>query len=119
MADCGVCLYGCDDGDAPDLYNVYIVRARKRHVCCECRCAIQVGDDHEVARGRWDGQFTAFRTCLDCEDIATALSCDGSRMHGGLWEAMGDIRHEIGFACLSKLTRPSAKAKLQDYVNKG
>ena len=34
-------------------------------------------------------------TCLECEDIGNSLSCDGTWIHGGLWEAIDEIAEQI------------------------
>jgi hypothetical protein len=117
MSDCGVCLYGADDCEGADFYVLETRRAGKAHRCDECRKVIYKGERHEVVTGRWDGLFVRTRTCLDCVDIATSLSCNGSRMHGGLWEELESLRYEIGLGCIATLTRPTAKAKLQAWIN--
>lgn len=118
MSDCGACLY-FDDFDAASFYCRETRKARKAHTCFECHRTIQPGEHYEVVSGKWDGSISTYHTCAECVDIGTAMSCDGSRLHGGLWEMMADIRHEVGWGCLQKLTLTSAKVKLQDWINEG
>ena len=114
MSDCGVCL--TYDYDAPSLYSMADRKARKPHECCECHRVISPGEVYERVSGKWDGWMGSFATCAECADIATSLSCDGSRMHGGLWDSIDDLGPEVvGAACLLKLTTASAKAKLQAW----
>jgi hypothetical protein len=117
MSECDACLYIDSGYDPPDFYNIKMVKARKPHACCECRRTIAKGEEYERASGRWDRVVSTFHTCTECQDIATSLACDGGRMHGGLWEAMEDMRDAIGFGCLAKLTRASSKETLQQWLN--
>lgn len=115
MADCGVCIDN-GDFDAPAFYTQDDVRARKPHVCCECHDTIPRGAFYERTAGCWDGEVKTYCTCLACVDIATSLTCDGTRLHGGLWEALGDIGAEaFGASCLARLSTPDGKAKLQAW----
>jgi hypothetical protein len=117
MTDCTVCLFVDDGGPQPAFYTSRRVMARRPHRCCECGDAIAVGDRYERVTGKWDGRISTFTTCLNCVDIAEQLSCNGFRLHERLWEDLDEIRTEMGLGCLNRLTRPSAKAKLQAYLN--
>jgi hypothetical protein len=113
--DCGACLY-TDDGDIPDFYDSRDVRARKAHKCTECGCTIAVDERYERTSGKWGGDVRTYVTCAECADIATALSCDGGRLHGGLWEALNDLGPDVvGPGCLAKIATAAAKAKLQEW----
>ena len=52
-------------------------RARKPHVCCECRGAISKGDGYEYVVGIWGDKWLTFKTCEGCRDIRGALFCGG------------------------------------------
>jgi hypothetical protein len=118
MTDCGFCLMGADDGEPSDFYRRVIRTARKPHQCYECFDPIRPGDRYEETTAKWAGQISRNRTCLACVDIADSLSCDGSRLHGGLWEELIDNSYEVGLACLLKLKTVAGKEKLQAFINK-
>ncbi len=65
------CIIGDVDtcGDGPDFINEDIVTARKPHVCCECHGTINPGDKYEHVRGKWEGDFSTFKTCIPCRTI--------------------------------------------------
>lgn len=60
MSEC-VCDY-----DGPEIYFSELRKARKVHVCEECRARIQPGEQYENASGKWDGRFDQFKTCSRC-----------------------------------------------------
>lgn len=53
----------------PELYSEKMVKARKSHKCCECRNLIHKGETYQLAKGLWDGSFSAYRTCAACATI--------------------------------------------------
>ena len=118
MSDCGFCLVGADGGETSNFYLTRIRTARKTHQCYECFDPIAPGDRYEETTAKWDGAISRCRTCLPCVDIATSLSCDGSRMWGGLWEELQECRYEVGVACLLKLKTAAGKEKLRAFINK-
>lgn len=62
----------CGASIAPSAMTERTVKARKPHRCCECRCAIVIGEMHEVVSGIWDGEPERFRTCLPCVEWRNA-----------------------------------------------
>lgn len=57
------------DYTAPQVYLAKQVKARKSHVCEECRNTIRAGDAYERVSGLWEGQWETFRTCLGCVSL--------------------------------------------------
>ena len=116
--DCGVCLGGYD-GDGPEFSDARMVLARREHKCYDCQRPIAPGIRYERVTGKWEGQFLSHAFCVDCVDIATSLSCDGSREFGNLW---GEIEEYVFPAlttgCLAKLQTASAKAYLLERWRK-
>ena len=55
--------------ELPTFFNVKNVRARKTHVCCECRDDIGKKEKYVLITGKWDGEIQRFRQCLNCYDI--------------------------------------------------
>jgi len=64
----------CDcDCDPPTFYESKLVKARKAHKCSECLRVIEKGEQHEYAKGLWEGDFSDFRTCSTC--LAMIAEC--------------------------------------------
>ena len=49
-------------------------RARKDHVCCECRRVIKAGTVYEYESGIWDGEPSSFKTCPRCVVLRAAYA---------------------------------------------
>jgi len=69
-----------------------IRKARKQHVCCECRATIEPGQRYEYAVGKYeDGGMWTAKTCMTCRRIRRDF-CK-SWTYGGLrealWECLG------------------------------
>jgi len=50
-----------------DFNSITHVVARKPHQCCECRGIIAPKDTYERVAATYDGTFSTFKTCKDCE----------------------------------------------------
>ena len=88
------CIYDPDiDNDNCDFLNQrYPVVARKSYKCCECDAEISKGEEYEYTAGKWDGNFTVYRTCRLCVTIRTDFCCHSYYFGGlqeALWEALG------------------------------
>ena len=105
---CG-CIY-VDDYDNGEPYSETIRKARKIHVCCECKREIQSKEEYQVATGKWNGNFNTFKTCKDCLSVRDEFFCDGF-LFTSLWEFVTqhicDMNGEISSDCLIKLTKPA------------
>lgn len=114
MSDCNACLSSWD-GDEAEFYLEQVVTARKYHVCYECAEIIPIGAKYEYVSGKWSGDFACYRFCLMCSEIGTALTCDGGRVFGNLWEDVHDqVFPEMSQACIDKLTTVAAKKVLTE-----
>lgn len=117
MSDCDVCIGG--EGDPIQDYTIGLVTANCAVRCSECRRVISKGKEHERITGKYDGTRISWRTCMDCRNIATGLSCDG-RVHGTLWtdlEGDGPTDEYAAFnnfseVCVGQVETASAKAYL-------
>lgn len=78
------CPLSSNDGYSADAFAAKVRRARKAHVCFECREAIAPGDKYEYASGVWDGEPRAYKSCLSCVEIRDHFACEGY-MIGELW----------------------------------
>ena len=87
-----VCVSVSDyDYDQPELYKDKIVKARKEHKCCECGERIAIGERHEHAKGKWDGNWDSYRTCLFCTKLRAELCCFGGWIFGELRELVWEV----------------------------
>ena len=112
----GPCADACISGNAGDNYpevcGALIVKARKSAKCCECREAILPGDRYEVVSGKWDGEWSSFKTCLPCKEIRETFCCEGWD-YGFLWEQAQDGFFEtMTTGCIAKLQTAASKEKL-------
>lgn len=65
-------MCGCDY-DPPKFYHSNIVKARKRHDCCECLRTIEKGESYQVATGLWERDLETFKTCDQCLGLIRQL----------------------------------------------
>lgn len=59
-----------DDCEAPACMVEAWPKARKAHVCCECRQVIPPGDTYQRISGVWaDGVPARYKTCQQCAEL--------------------------------------------------
>jgi hypothetical protein len=112
MSDCTASLSGC--GEPADVFTASWRIARKGHRCYECSAPIVRGDRCEHVSMLYEGEWHALKICAACAAVATALSPDGSRVIGLLWE---DVRENVfpagTFAgCLARIEGVAGREKL-------
>lgn len=77
------CQQSCSgDGESPQFFTRIFRKARKKHICCECRDVIEIGQKYENLSGLWE-EFEVFKTCLICMKIRDDYGCCEI---GTLWE---------------------------------
>lgn len=54
------------DAEMPSVYEQSKPTARKEHKCCECKRKIKIGERYVLSRGKWEGVWATFKTCLEC-----------------------------------------------------
>jgi len=90
--ECGCSDTYCDYEDGPECFVEENRKARKEHICCECRRIIKKNEEYEYVRGKWEGGFSTFKTCKQCAAIANDYLC-GCRIYGNLrddiWDRLG------------------------------
>ena len=74
----------CNYEDGPDVFNEVLKKARKSHVCCECRSIINIGDEYQNITGLWDGHWSEYKTCEKCADLRESLEEVDCPYYGGL-----------------------------------
>ena len=92
MEDC-ICLY-IDESPA-ELHTSVDRTAKKEHKCCECGRPILPGEKYEYVKGKWEGEFTQFKTCWICKTIREDFFNCGF-YYGQLWEDLYDAFAEYG-----------------------
>lgn len=68
-----------DGGEPYELSDVAVRKARKSHVCGECKREILPGEEYETYRGLYDGMWYGHKTCRHCIAAREWLSvvCSG------------------------------------------
>jgi len=104
-----------NDGEGPSCHSQSIRKARKEHVCSECREPIPKGMKYDYSSGIWDGRADSYKTCLLCVEIRNHFACEGW-IYEALWS---DLEENFfpdmtcGGQCMAGLS-PAAKRKLID-----
>lgn len=105
-------LSECDE--RATVYNTDKRRARKEHVCVECRDPIKRGELHEYITMLFDGSWSSYRMCLLCTEIGDHFSCGNGRILETLWSDLEENFFRdmaMGGPCMQGLS-PAAKLKL-------
>lgn len=90
------------DYDPPDFCSVVTRKARKRHVCDECRAIIQPRDTYEYVFGSWEGSLGEFKICALCLELRQWAKisvpcfcwCYGD-MHENIRDMVDEVRHDV------------------------
>ena len=106
------CVYTGADESPAEFADRVERKARKAHRCVECHDTIQPGQTYEYVTGRWEGEFSSFKTCLVCVEIRETFCCEGW-VYALLWADIAEqLFPTLTTGCLSKLTSAAAKEKL-------
>jgi hypothetical protein len=103
-----------NDGDGPSCYLEQTRKARREHLCCECRETIPAGAKYEYVSGIWDGRPSVYKTCLSCAEIRKHFACGGGWIYGELWSQLIESFYpdmKAGGRCMEGLS-PEAKGRL-------
>lgn len=103
----------CDEADPVEFVSRRLVVGRKPHICHECRNEISVGEQHEVAAYKFEGEFACDRTCASCREAAREF---GYHLLGGsLWEMFeGEWDNGANVqGCINRLTTATAKEHMR------
>ena len=115
--DCA-CVYVDEYSSPLDFYSEKINTAYKKHKCSECGRVINPGEKYERVAGKWDGDFSTYKTCQDCLSLRETFFCRGYAF-SWLWhdfrEFVADCGGEINFSDISKLS-PRAREKVCDML---
>ena len=103
--------------DVADFYASKMVKARKKHHCCECHREILPGEQYELITGCWDDRFERHKTCTDCLSLRNQFFKNGwyfERMWDDFYENIGCTANE---SCIAALT-PKARENVCDHIER-
>jgi len=81
---------------------------------------VRVGEKYEFARLKYDGRWSSYVTCRDCESIRDSFFCDGwlfETLLDDLQEHINAMNGEIASECLEPLTL-RAREMVCDMIEK-
>jgi len=84
------------DAEMPSVFFNMIRKARQEHKCCECQRVINVGEKYHLFKGCWEGKWSNFKTCMDCQDLREEIA---GLYRGDEWPPFGNLAewvHEAG-----------------------
>ena len=113
MSKCA-CVYVDLDYSPPSFHNAKLQKARKIHVCGECRRKIQPFEEYEYVAGMWDNYFETYKTCADCLSIRREFFCDSylyEFIKESLWEHIQDLGGNVSEDCIGVLSHLTPKAR--------
>lgn len=86
-----------DDADGWwDFFSSGERTARREHKCTECGRVILKSEVYEHARGRYDGNFSTYKTCRHCMRARSLLTKEcGGYLFQGVYEDLHEHIHEI------------------------
>lgn len=65
----------CFDADfSPEFFNESWRKARKDHVCDECHKKIEPKQSYKYISGKWDGEISIYKVCIDCDTLREKIS---------------------------------------------
>lgn len=83
------------DYDGPSVFTETVVRGRKEHRCVECKRVMPKGEEHEMCKGVWDGEWSTYRTCLPCRDLRNRISAIKHKEYGDACYVYGDLAEDV------------------------
>lgn len=87
--ECG-CECVLDDYEVASICDVVDRRARKEHQCTECQRTIRVGEQYELCDMLFDGRWSHFKTCAQCQAIRRDYGCGVLGMlREEVWDCLG------------------------------
>ena len=89
--------------ELPVVFKDSETRARKVHRCCECDGRIEVGETYHLVKGLWDGMWSTYKVCVDCDALRQDVDkgvkwMDERTPFEGLSDAVMDADHNMEFS---------------------
>ena len=88
-----VCDCSYDDVENFDLQYVTKRKARKSHICCECKDEIKKGEQYEHVKTLQSHTWFEDKTCIPCTRVRNDF-CSGGYYYGELRETLKEC---LGF----------------------
>lgn len=111
------CVYS--EGEPCEFANVKYVKARKNHICTECKREIVKGEEYELIKGKFEGDLFTDKTCNDCLSVRRAFFCGGCA--GQIWEELyihfDENDGAVDWDCVKEIT-PRARERLFELIEK-
>jgi hypothetical protein len=97
--------------------SCHVVKARKEHVCCECRGRIAIGNHYEIYSLVCDGKIESYKTCTSCMSLREAFfdSSIIGQLWGDFYNYLEEQGNEIKWSAIAGLLEP-AKSVVLDYI---
>jgi hypothetical protein len=114
--ECGLMFDNGYDDISNDFYRETRRKARKPHVCGECKCTIAPGETYLYVVGKHDGDMWIALLCAACDEIVHEFNHTSWTFGGQTWDDF-DNAWASGAPlqpCLNRLTTVAAKTKLRD-----
>lgn len=111
------CIY-VDTDTLAEFHSEKIQIARKQHKCCECGDIINPGEKYEYVCGCWEGDFSVYKTCEDCQNIRNEFFCEGWNygfILGDLYEYIAQEGGQVSEDCLLELSA-EAREKVFEII---
>lgn len=87
-------------------------KARKIHLCVECRGSILIGELYHYYSGAWEGRGFSEKRCATCDDIYHRYISESNCMDDER-PALGDLRRELVESDLFDLQRAFEENKIK------
>ena len=111
------CVYVSTDCTC-EFHSEKIQTARKQHKCRECGRTIDSGEKYEYVSGCWEGNFSVFKTCEDCQNIRGEFFCEGWNygfILNDLCEYIAEVDGQVPEDCILELSI-GARAKVFELI---
>lgn len=87
--------------DLPTVWQSARPKARKRHRCIECTGVIEPGEHYERFTGLWDGEWSTYCTCTECDELRSEVNANRSRHDdivgfGELYQSWYEDEFDVG-----------------------
>jgi hypothetical protein len=83
------------DEISPECMSQIQRKARKDHVCCECRRVIKAGTVYEYTSGIWDKEPSSYKTCPRCVLLREAMAKVNGWPPPAFWCLLSEIKRMV------------------------
>lgn len=112
------CTVDNDIAERAELISITTPKARKEHICTECKRTIAKTEEYRREFTKFDNETYISKTCEDCLSVREVFFSSGW-YYGGIWEQIqdfiNDVDGDLSVTCLLELTKP-ARDKILDLI---